>query len=153
MADGRLPSAEAAVGVWRKRNGCGTKTTRVYRNGSAVCLGFTGCAKGAPVILCTIAGAGHTWPGGRPYRMPGADIGAVSYDIDANDILYAADSESNTRRNPGWRRGIYIGSVRDGWVTAFVPDPEPEPDNSSTSAAEARRSEAITGAPISFLTP
>ncbi|MCZ6917273.1 MAG: peptidyl-alpha-hydroxyglycine alpha-amidating lyase family protein [Gemmatimonadetes bacterium] len=56
--------------------------------------------------------------------------------IDANDILYAADSESNTRRNPGWRRGIYIGSVRDGWVTAFVPDPEPAPDNSSTSAAE-----------------
>jgi DNA-binding beta-propeller fold protein YncE len=56
--------------------------------------------------------------------------------IDANDILYAADSESNTARNPGWKRGIYMGSARDGWVTAFIPDPEPDPDNTGTSAAE-----------------
>ena len=56
--------------------------------------------------------------------------------IDANDILYSADSESNTRRNPGWKRGIRIGSAKDGWVTNFVPDPEPNPDNSATSGAE-----------------
>lgn len=56
--------------------------------------------------------------------------------IDENDILYAADSESNTARNPGWSRGIYIGSVEDAWVTAFIPDPEPNPDESATSGAE-----------------
>ncbi len=56
--------------------------------------------------------------------------------IDGNDVLYAADSESNARRHPGWRRGVYIGSAKDGWVTAFIPDPEPDPDNSGTSAAE-----------------
>jgi len=56
--------------------------------------------------------------------------------IDANDVLYAADSESNARRNRGYRRGIYIGSAADGWVTAFIPDPEPDPDNAGTSAAE-----------------
>jgi streptogramin lyase len=56
--------------------------------------------------------------------------------IDASDVLYATDSESNTRRNPGWRRGIYIGSVRDGWVTGFIPDPEPNIDASATSGAE-----------------
>jgi len=43
--------------------------------------------------------------------------------IDKNDILYVADSESNMARNPGFRRGIRIGSVRDGKVTAFIPDP------------------------------
>jgi DNA-binding beta-propeller fold protein YncE len=45
--------------------------------------------------------------------------------IDANDVLYSADSESNTgpRRNPGWYRGIRIGSAVDGFVTAFIPDP------------------------------
>jgi hypothetical protein len=43
--------------------------------------------------------------------------------IDKNDILYVADSESNSSRNPGFRRGIRIGSVRDGKVTAFIPDP------------------------------
>ena len=56
--------------------------------------------------------------------------------IDDDDVLYAADSESNKGRNPGWRRGVYIGSARDGWVTAFIPDPEPDPDNSGTSGGE-----------------
>jgi sugar lactone lactonase YvrE len=56
--------------------------------------------------------------------------------IDGNDVLYATDSESNARRNPGVKRGIYIGSARDGRVTAFIPDPEPDPDNSGTSGAE-----------------
>jgi DNA-binding beta-propeller fold protein YncE len=56
--------------------------------------------------------------------------------IDANDMMYVADSESNTARNAGWKRGIRIGSARDGWVTAFIPDPEPDPDHSATSGAE-----------------
>jgi len=56
--------------------------------------------------------------------------------IDRNDILYSADSESNARRNAGWKRGIRIGSAKDGFVTAFIPDPEPDQDNSGTSAAE-----------------
>jgi sugar lactone lactonase YvrE len=60
--------------------------------------------------------------------------------IDANDIMYSGDSES--RRpvgygyNPGWQRGIRIGSVKDGKVTAFIPDPDADPDKSATSGAE-----------------
>jgi len=56
--------------------------------------------------------------------------------IDKNDVIYVADSESNTKRNPGWKRGIYIGNAKDGKVTAFIPDPEPDPDKSATSGAE-----------------
>ena len=58
--------------------------------------------------------------------------------IDANDVLYSADSESNATwgNNPGWKRGIRIGSAVDGFVTAFIPDPEPDPDNAGTTAAE-----------------
>ncbi len=56
--------------------------------------------------------------------------------IDRDDVLYVADSESNARRNPGWKRGIRIGSVRDGFVRAFIPDPEPDQDGSGTSGAE-----------------
>lgn len=56
--------------------------------------------------------------------------------IDSNDILYAADSESNTGddRNPGWLRGIYIGSVRDGFVTNHIPDPEQNPAGTTSHA-------------------
>ena len=56
--------------------------------------------------------------------------------IDRNDVLYVADSESNRKTNPGWKRGIRIGSARDGKVTAFIPDPEPDPEKVITSAAE-----------------
>ncbi len=56
--------------------------------------------------------------------------------ITKDDVIYVADSESNTRRNPGWKRGIRIGSAKSGWVTAFIPDPEPDQDNSGTSGAE-----------------
>jgi sugar lactone lactonase YvrE len=47
--------------------------------------------------------------------------------IDKKDMLYSADSESggiNPAHN-AWKRGIRIGSVKDGKVTAFIPDPLP----------------------------
>jgi sugar lactone lactonase YvrE len=56
--------------------------------------------------------------------------------IDKNDVLYGSDSESNTKRNPGWKRGIWVGSARDGKVHSFIPDPIENPDASATSGAE-----------------
>ncbi len=56
--------------------------------------------------------------------------------IDKNDVLYVADSESRNDNHPGWKRGIRIGSAKDGSVTAFIPDTEPDPDHHPTSAAE-----------------
>lgn len=41
--------------------------------------------------------------------------------VDANDIVYATDSESNDRVHPGWLRGIRIGGLDDGRVRMFVP--------------------------------
>ena len=56
--------------------------------------------------------------------------------IDANDVLYVADSESNGKVNPGFKRGIRVGSAKDGKVTAFIPDPEPNPETVVTSGSE-----------------
>ena len=56
--------------------------------------------------------------------------------IDENVVLYSTDSESIARRNCGLKRGIRIGSAKDGFFTAFIPDPDPDQDNSATSAAE-----------------
>jgi hypothetical protein len=61
--------------------------------------------------------------------------------IDRHDILYATDSESRNApglygHHPGWKRGIRIGSVKDGIVTAFIPDTDPNPDAGSTSGGE-----------------
>ena len=46
--------------------------------------------------------------------------------IDGNDTLYLADHQSNERTNPGFRKGITIGSAKDGTVTTFILDPDPE---------------------------
>ena len=52
--------------------------------------------------------------------------------IDGNDKIYVADSDSGydpdssgKPRNPGDKRGIYIGDARTGKVSAFIPDPKP----------------------------
>ena len=50
------------------------------------------------------------------------DFGRVSgLVIDQNDVIYTTDSESTEKVHPGWRRGIRIGSLKDGKVTMFVP--------------------------------
>jgi hypothetical protein len=41
--------------------------------------------------------------------------------IDKNDTIYVADSQSDDKTNPGFKRGIRIGSVKDGKVLAFIP--------------------------------
>jgi DNA-binding beta-propeller fold protein YncE len=50
--------------------------------------------------------------------------------VDANDMLYVIDSQSSDNQgaanyNPGCRRGIRVGSVKDGKVMYFIPPPVP----------------------------
>ena len=70
-----------------------------------------------------------------------------------NDILYVADSESRNApgqygHNPGYHRGIYIGSVTDGVVTAFIPDPAPKGAASFPEGIAVDKSGVIWGASI-----
>jgi len=56
--------------------------------------------------------------------------------IDRDDNIYVADSESGSV-NPAhgaWKRGIRVGSARDGALRWFIPDPTVNPP--STSSAE-----------------
>ena len=45
--------------------------------------------------------------------------------ITPDDRIYVADSESFDFHNPGWEKGIRIGSARDGRVEYFIRDIEP----------------------------
>jgi len=65
--------------------------------------------------------------------------------VDRNGMLYVADSESGSvSRDPEdrtkvvrteWIRGIRVGSLKDGKITAFIPDPQKDL-RSGTLAAE-----------------
>jgi sugar lactone lactonase YvrE len=63
--------------------------------------------------------------------------------IDNEDNLYVADSESESvsRNHDGWKRGIRIGSARDGKVTYLIPDPVEK--TTGTSAAEGLAADAM----------
>ena len=50
--------------------------------------------------------------------------------VDKNDMLYVIDSQSSDNQgaanyNPGCKRGIRVGSVKDGKVTAYIRPPPP----------------------------
>jgi sugar lactone lactonase YvrE len=55
--------------------------------------------------------------------------------IDANDTIYVADSESESvsKNHDGWKRGLRIGSAKDGSVKYFIPDPIDVSDTTSTA--------------------
>ena len=47
--------------------------------------------------------------------------------ITKNDTLYSVDSQSDDKTNPGVKRGIRIGSAKDGSVKTFIPDTSTDP--------------------------
>ena len=69
--------------------------------------------------------------------------------IDKDDTLYVADSESREKEgyghNPGVKRGIRVGSLKDRYrlVRAFIPDTYPNPENASTTGAEGVAVDAV----------
>jgi hypothetical protein len=51
------------------------------------------------------------------------------------DTIYVADSESESvsKNHDGWKRGMRVGRVSDGVVTAFIPDPNTKATTSSAA--------------------
>lgn len=94
---GQLVSTAASVDFWRQHNQCpetaiaATETLRdrVRRDDSTVERTIYGpCADGSEVVLYTIVGGGHTWPGGIQY-LPQSLIGPTNRDIRATDEIWA----------------------------------------------------------------
>ncbi|MCU0460997.1 MAG: hypothetical protein MUF36_03110 [Bacteroidales bacterium] len=92
---GKVLSVEESIRFWVNRNKCssvpvvaeepdldpkdGTRVTRKeYTNGN----------DGTEVILYSVDGGGHTWPGGFQY-LPSWLIGKTSRDIDATRVIWA----------------------------------------------------------------
>ena len=49
--------------------------------------------------------------------------------------VYVADCKRNQRRIPGFKRGLWIGSAKDGKVSALIPDPVPAKEGTDETAA------------------
>ena len=70
--------------------------------------------------------------------------------IDKNDVIYVADSQTEDKDgctpDPGCRRGIRIGSAKDGTVKYFIPRPNPTDDKSGGEGVAADAAGNVFGA-------
>jgi DNA-binding beta-propeller fold protein YncE len=69
--------------------------------------------------------------------------------IDKNDTIYVADSQTEDASctpDPGCRRGIRIGSAKDGTVKYFIPRPNPADDKSGGEGVAADAAGDVFGA-------
>jgi polyhydroxybutyrate depolymerase len=91
-----FPNIPTWAASWAQRNRCGPKpvdsavtahvTRREYRN----------CAENATVVLYTIKGGGHQWPGGKP--IPEWIVGPMTREIDATGLMWAFFAEHPLRK-------------------------------------------------------
>jgi polyhydroxybutyrate depolymerase len=92
---GKVLSVDETIEFWVKRNKCSTipevtevpdldpeDGTRVIRKR------YVNPADRTEVILYTVKGGGHTWPGGLQY-LPVRIIGKTSRDFDANEVIWS----------------------------------------------------------------
>ena len=92
---GKVLSAGESVSFWIKRNQCHPREIDVQepdldpKDGTIVKHSeYFNDSDGSEVILYSVFGGGHTWPGGMQY-LPEWVIGKTSRDIDANEIIWA----------------------------------------------------------------
>lgn len=79
-----LPDIATWVGTLAAHNGCATAPRALPASGAVSGVAYTGCA--ADVVFYTVAGGGHTWPGGEP--MPEWLTGLTTEDIDATQVMW-----------------------------------------------------------------
>lgn len=81
-----LPYVESWARTWARRNGCdrAPEETQITKNVSR--MAFDGCDADADVVLYTITGGGHTWPGGMP--LPEFITGITTQEIHASELMW-----------------------------------------------------------------
>jgi polyhydroxybutyrate depolymerase len=88
---GRVTPIDDTIAFFARRNRCGgyAETAIPDRDptdgSTAVRRDYAGCA--APLIHYVVEGAGHTWPGSRPFRLGAALIGETNQDFAATAEL------------------------------------------------------------------
>lgn len=75
------------VASWAERNRCAAGPVDSAVAPDVVRIEYQDCADGAAVLLYTLVGGGHSWPGGKP--PPEWRVGATNTSIDATSAMWA----------------------------------------------------------------
>jgi poly(3-hydroxybutyrate) depolymerase len=71
---------------------CQTNPVPLPGSGSVSGVRYPGTTNHAEVIIYSVAGGGHTWPGGKP--MPVAIVGKTTPDIDSTRLMWSFFTEN-----------------------------------------------------------
>ena len=90
---GEIVSTDDYVDFWKTKNGCELKQDKVdlpdtVDDGTTVSVTkYSDCKEEGALVLYTVNGGGHTWPGGKQYLGKGL-IGKTNRDIVACDVIW-----------------------------------------------------------------
>jgi polyhydroxybutyrate depolymerase len=82
---------EEYIQTWAGKNGCSGTPSVTLQKGESTCVTYARCDDDADVSLCTLAGGGHTWPGGKyasNMQYYHDTVGPISTDMSANDVMW-----------------------------------------------------------------
>jgi len=94
-----FPSTPRWAANWARRNRCGADPVESTVAVDVTRRAYTGCADNAEVVLYTIQGGGHTWPGGTP--LPEWFVGRTTRNIDATRLMWAFFSDHPLQKKQG----------------------------------------------------
>ena len=86
VAPDPFPPIPVWTALWARRNGCGADPVVSLVAADVTRREYPDCADSATVVLYTIRGGGHSWPGGKP--LPEWFVGPTSSDIDATSVMW-----------------------------------------------------------------
>jgi polyhydroxybutyrate depolymerase len=87
VAPGTFPSVSSFVDAWGRRNRCAPNPVESEIAADVSRRSYHGCAEQSDVVLYTMKGGGHTWPGGGP--MPEWFAGPTSHSVNATEEMWA----------------------------------------------------------------
>ena len=82
-----FPNVRGWARLWARRNGCGPVPSASQVAADVSRVAYTACAGGADVVLYSVKGGGHSWPGG--VALPEWWVGRTTTSIDATAELWA----------------------------------------------------------------
>lgn len=86
MAPDSFPNVLTWTKLWARRNRCAASPITSVIAADVTRREYTSCADCATVVLYTIRGGGHSWPGGKP--LPDWFVGPTSNGIDATSVMW-----------------------------------------------------------------
>jgi polyhydroxybutyrate depolymerase len=81
-----FPSTPNWAANWARRNNCEADPVESAVAVDVTRRAYTGCSDDADVVLYTVQGGGHTWPGGTP--LPEWFVGPTTRSIDATRLMW-----------------------------------------------------------------